>query len=361
MVTLEIVYIETDPMLPIRDCVRQTPGYTPGEQPQGEGFTKLNTNENPYPPPPEIFQTLQSQLEKARLYPDPVSTELRKAAAEVYGIPFDRILAGNGSDDILNIALRTFVNPGETVAFLDLTYSLYETIARVHGANIVEFQTNEKFELDRPVICPEANLIFLASPNPPLGKHLHREYLEETCARASGVVLIDEAYVDFSDENHLDFLDRHENVIISRTMSKSYSLAGLRVGFGLSSRAIIEQMDKVRDSYNLDRIAQTLATSALKQNEHFREIWRKVRVTRERLIASLRESGFVVFDSEANFVLASPRWIAAGDLYTELKERKVLVRYFKHPRIRDYVRISIGTDEEIDRLLSAIQEIQATR
>jgi histidinol-phosphate aminotransferase len=348
-------------MLPIRDCVRQTPAYTPGEQPQTDGFTKLNTNENPYPPPPEIFQTIQDQLSKARLYPDPVSRELRQAAGKVYGIEADRIIAGNGSDDILNIALRTFVNPGETVAFLDLTYSLYDTIARVHGAKIVEFETNDKFELDRPLICPEAKLIFLASPNPPLGKHLHREYLEETCARASGIVLIDEAYVDFSDDNHLDFLDRHENVIVSRTMSKSYSLAGLRVGFGLSSREIIEQMDKVRDSYNLDRLAQTLATEALHRNDYFQEIWRKVRATRERTIAALRELGFVVFDSEANFVLASPTWIGASELYASLKDRKVLVRYFKHPRIRDYVRISIGTDEEIDRFLEAVKEIMASR
>jgi histidinol-phosphate aminotransferase len=344
-------------MLPIRDCVRQTPAYTPGEQPQTEGFTKLNTNENPYPPPDEIFQTLPGQLSKARLYPDPVSQELRQAAGRVYGISADRVIAGNGSDDILNIALRTFVNPGETVAFLDLTYSLYETITRVHGANIVEFPTNDRFELDKPVICPEAKLIFLASPNPPLGQHLNRNYLEETCAQASGVVLIDEAYADFSDDHHLDFLSRHENVIVSRTMSKSYSLAGLRVGFGLSSTAIITEMNKVRDSYNLDRVAQTLATEAFKQNAYFQEIWQKVRHTRTRLLASLRELGFIVFDSEANFVLASPPGMSASDLYNRLKEREVLVRYFKHPRIRDYVRISIGTDAEIDRLLSAIQEI----
>jgi histidinol-phosphate aminotransferase len=348
-------------MLPIRDCVRQTPAYTPGEQPQTEGFTKLNTNENPYPPPSEIFQILPAQLDKARLYPDPVSWELRQAASVVYGIESDRMIAGNGSDDILNIALRTFVNPGETVAFLDLTYSLYDTIARVHGANIVEFQTDDRFELDQPVICPDAKLIFLASPNPPLGKHLHRQYLEETCARASGVVLIDEAYVDFSDENHLDFLDRHENVIVSRTMSKSYSLAGLRVGFGLSSREIIEQMDKVRDSYNLDRLAQILATEALQQNAYFQDIWQKVRATRTRLMIALCELGFTVFDSDANFLLASPGWMAASEFYGALKDRKVLVRYFKHPRIRDYVRISIGTDEEIDRLLAAIEEIKGNR
>ena len=347
-------------MLPTRDCVRQTPAYTPGEQPQTAGFTKLNTNENPYPPPAEIFAHLPEQLEKVRLYPDPISKELRQTAAELYGITADQIIAGNGSDDILNIALRTFVNPCESVAFLDLTYSLYETIARVHGANIIEFPTNDKFELAGSIICPEAKLIFLASPNPPLGKHLERDYLEATCANASGLVLIDEAYVDFSDDNHLDFLSRYDNVIISRTMSKSYSLAGLRVGFGFASRAIIEQMDKVRDSYNLDRIAQTLATAALKHHNYFEEVWQKVRQTRGRLITSLRELGFIVFDSEANFILASPPQISASELYNQLKERQILVRYFKHPRIQNYVRISIGTDEEIDRLLSAIQEIMGT-
>ncbi len=348
-------------MLPIRDCVRQTPGYTPGEQPQTQGFVKLNTNENPYPPPADIFAGLQTELEKVRLYPDPVSTRLRQAASAVYGVDSDRIIAGNGSDDILNIALRTFVNPGESVAFLDLTYSLYETITKVHGANIIEFSTDDKFELDKPLICPEAKLIFLASPNPPLGKNLNREYLEETCKQAQGLVLIDEAYVDFSDDNHLDFLDKFDNVIISRTMSKSYCLAGMRVGFGLSSTAIIEEMNKVRDSYNLDRIAQFLAAECFNNQGYFKTVWDKVRNTRDRLIRELRSSGFIVFDSESNFVLASPQWIRANDLYTELKEKQVLVRYFKHPRIKDYVRISIGTDEEIDCLLNTIKIIHESR
>ncbi|MBR8831392.1 MAG: Histidinol-phosphate aminotransferase [Chroococcopsis gigantea SAG 12.99] len=344
-------------MLPIRDCVRQTPGYTPGEQPQTPGFTKLNTNENPYPPPQSIFTGLQTELEKVRLYPDPVSGALRRAAGRVYGVESDRIIAGNGSDDILNIAVRTFVNPGESVAFLDLTYSLYETITKVHGANIIQFSTDDKFELDKPLICPDAKLIFLASPNPPLGKNLNRAYLEETCKQAQGIVLIDEAYVDFSDDDHLDFLDKFNNVIISKTMSKSYSLAGMRVGFGISSQEIIEEMNKVRDSYNLDRIAQFLATQCLENQDYFQGVWQKVRNTRTRLIKELRALGFIVFDSDSNFVLTSPQWMEASDLYNKLKERQVLVRYFKHPRISDYVRISIGTDEEIDRLLDTIKTL----
>lgn len=340
-----------------RDCVKQTQGYVPGEQPQTTDFIKLNTNENPYSPPSGIFEGLQSELDKIRLYPDPVSTQLRKAAAEVFKVAPEQILAGNGSDDILNIALRTFVNPNETVTFLDLTYSLYETIARVHGAKIVLFSTDNNFELDQPVISPDAKLIFLASPNPPLGKHLNRQYLEETIQNAQGIVLIDEAYVDFADYNHLDLLEKYENVIISRTMSKSYSLAGLRVGFAVASPAIIEQMDKVRDSYNLDRLAQTLGTTALGYQDYFREIWQKVRKTRTRLIESLRNLDFHVPDSDANFILASPQWIKADLLYAELKAQKVLVRYFKNPRILNYIRISIGTDLEIDKLLEAIAKI----
>jgi histidinol-phosphate aminotransferase len=345
-------------MLPIRECVRQTLGYVPGEQPQTDNFTKLNTNENPYPPPPGIFEGLSSELAKVRLYPDPVSTQLRKAAGIVFGVSPERILAGNGSDDILNIAIRTFINPGETVAFLDLTYSLYETIAKVHGASIIEIPTNEAFELDQPLVCPEAKLIFFASPNPPLGQHLNRQYVEETCAKATGIVLIDEAYVDFSDYNHLDLLERYDNVIISRTMSKSYSLAGIRVGFGIASPVLIEQMDKVRDSYNLDRLSQVLGTAAFEFQDYFQQVWQKVRQTRNRLITSLRQLDFFVFESESNFVLASPHWISALELYTQLKDRKILIRYLKHPRITDYVRISIGTDEEIDRLLDAIAQIK---
>jgi histidinol-phosphate aminotransferase len=293
-----------------------------------------------------------------RLYPDPVSAKLRQAAGKIFGISPDNIIAGNGSDDILNIALRTFVNPGETVAFLDLTYSLYETLARVHGAAIVQIPTDENFALTVPIDCPAAKLIFLASPNPPVGQHLNRDCLEKTCAMATGVVLIDEAYVDFSDSHHLDFVEKYDNVIVSRTMSKSYSLAGMRVGFGIASTALIEQMNKVRDSYNLDRLAQTTATAAFYSHADFQQIWQKVRRTRERLIHSLRELDFFVFDSDANFILASPHWIAAIDLYNKLKERRILVRYFQHHRITNYVRISVGTDEEIDRLLAAITEMK---
>ncbi|MDJ0731630.1 MAG: histidinol-phosphate transaminase [Crocosphaera sp.] len=345
-------------MLPIRDCVQQTSGYLPGEQPQTTDYIKLNTNENPYSPPSEIFDNLEEELKKVRLYPDPVSTKLRKAASQVFGFPYEQILAGNGSDDILNIALRTFVNPGETVAFLNPTYSLYETITKVHGADIKTIPTNENFELDSPLICPEAKLIFVASPNPPLGKHLNRQYLKETCKQATGVVLIDEAYVDFSDENHWEFIKQYDNVIVSRTMSKSYSLAGMRVGFGISSLAIIEQMNKVRDSYNLDRIAQTLGANCFQFQDYFQGIWQKVRTTRNRLITSLRNLDFFVFDSDANFVLASPQWIEASELYSKLKERKVLVRYFKQPRISNYVRITVGTDAEIDRLLEVIKQLK---
>ncbi len=346
-------------MLPIRECVVQTPGYVPGEQPRTDNFIKLNTNENPYPPPPEVFTALESELSQLRLYPDPASTALRKAAATVFGVSAEQILAGNGSDDILSVAIRTFVNPGETIAMLDLTYSLYETLALVHGASIVRISTNANFDLDESIVCPEAKLIFLASPNPPLGKHLNRQYLKETCNKAKGVVLIDEAYVNFSDRDHLDLLHKYDNVIITRTMSKGYSLAGIRVGFGIASRFCIEQMNKVRDSYNLDRLAQTIATAAFGCHNYFEQVWDRVRQTRSRLISSLRELDFLVFDSEANFVLASPRWIRASELYTRLRDKKVLVRYFKHPRIADFVRISVGTDQEIDQLLQAIAQIKA--
>lgn len=341
----------------IRESVRQTPGYVPGEQPQTTDYVKLNTNENPYPPPVTIFQTLQEELGKVRLYPDPVSTQLRQAAANLFQVSRSQILAGNGSDDILNIVLRTFVNPGETVAFLDLTYSLYETIAAVHGAVIEKIPLNQQFELTGPVVCPQAKIIFLASPNAPVGKHLNREFLRQTCAHASGIVLIDEAYIDFSDRDHWDFLKQFNNVILSRTLSKSYSLAGMRVGFGISSPGIIQEMDKVRDSYNLDRLAQCLGTAALEATEQFKPIWQKIRLTRQRLILALETLGFKVLPSDANFVLASPDWIAAAELYQQLKAQKVLVRYFNHPRILDYVRISIGTDAEIDQLLAAIASI----
>jgi len=347
-------------MLPIRDSVRQTPAYVPGEQPQTTDFIKLNTNENPYAPPARIFEGLAAELEKVRLYPDPVSTQLRKAAAAVFGVEVNQILAGNGSDDILNIALRTFVNPGETVAFLDLTYSLYETIAAVHGAVIKKIPTDDQFELTGPVLCPEAKLIFLASPNPPKGKELNREFLRQTCQQAQGIVLIDEAYGDFSDQDHWDFLKEFDNVIISRTLSKSYSLAGMRVGLAIAAPGLIAEMDKVRDSYNLDRLAQSLGTAALQAHGEFLPFWQKIRATRSRLIEALRTLGFEVCDSDANFVFAAPQWCLAADLYQDLKARKILVRYFSHPRIANYLRITVGTDTEIDHLLTAISDLKTS-
>jgi histidinol-phosphate aminotransferase len=345
-------------MLPIRQSVRQTPAYVPGEQPQTNDFIKLNTNENPYPPPARIFEAVTSELEKVRLYPDPVSTQLRKAAANLFGVELNQILAGNGSDDILNIAVRTFVNPGETVAFLDLTYSLYETIASVHGAVVKKIATDENFELTGPVICPEAKLIFLASPNPPKGKHLNREFLRQTCAQAQGIVVIDEAYGDFSDEDHWDFLQEFNNVIISRTLSKSYSLAGMRIGLAIAAPELITEMDKVRDSYNLDRLAQVLGTAALEAHSEFVPLWQKVRQTRSRLITELEKLDFAVCASDSNFVFAAPRWIAAAELYQVLKEKKILVRYFNHPRIVNFLRITVGTDDEIDQLLLGIATVK---
>lgn len=348
-------------MLLTRECVLNTPGYVPGEQPKYGNLIKLNTNENHYPPPFELLPVLQDELSKVNLYPDPVCSKLRETAATVYGVSSEQIITGNGSDDILNIAIRTFVNPGETIAFLDVTYSLYETLALVHGASIVKIPTNGQFELSQPVVCPEAKLIFFASPNPPLGKHLNRQYLEATCAQATGIVVIDEAYVNFADYDHLDLLQKYDNVILVRTMSKAYSLAGARVGFGIASKSVLEQMNKVRDSYNVDRLAQALATAAFQHQDKYQQIWDKIRQTGKRLITSLRDLDFFVFNSEANFVLASPKWIPASQLYTQLREKEVLVRYFNHPRILNYVRISVGTEPEIDRLLETIQYLKAQR
>ena len=277
----------------------------------------------------------------------------------MFGVEFEQILAGNGSDDILNIALRTFVNPGETVAFLDLTYSLYETIAAVHGAVIKKIPTDDQFELTGPVLCSEAKLIFLASPNPPKGKELNREFLRKTCAEAQGIVVIDEAYGDFSDQDHWQFLNEFENVIISRTLSKSYSLAGMRVGLAIAAPGVIAEMDKVRDSYNLDRLAQSLGTAALQAHPEFVPFWQKIRATRTRLTEALGTLEFDVCDSDANFVFAAPRWCPAAELYQALKARKILVRYFDKPRIAHYLRITIGTDTEIDHLLTAIADIKA--
>lgn len=344
----------------VRSCIRDTPAYVPGEQPQEGTFIKLNTNESPYPPPFDLTTIVYPELERLRSYPSPTCDALTRAASTAFGVPQQCIVAGNGSDELLGLVLRTFVDPGQRVAAPQRTYSLYEIIVKQHGALFHELEMTDEFDLVTPPQIPkDVKLVFIASPNPPRGNLLDRGIIKELCQKTKGVVVVDEAYVDFASENCVPLLAEFDNLIITRTLSKGYSLAGLRVGFALAPPALARYLQGARDSYSVDRIAQIVATKALEQTENYRPLWARICASRERLRKNLEQEECVVFPSDANFLLCSPRWCSGKELLERLRAEGILVRYFPHsPGMEAYLRITIGTDEQIDRLIEAIRKLR---
>ena len=343
-----------------RERIHAIKGYTPGEQISGRRIVKLNTNENPYPPSPIVEAALREfDWQTLRLYPEPTGKPLREKAAEVFGIPASRILCGNGSDDLLTIALRTFVGEGEAYAYPEPSYSLYPVLADLQGAVKRPFQLNEQFELPDDLLeqASGAKLLMLARPNAPTGNATPKSQLCKLCADFPGVVWIDEAYADFAEDNCLDFVEQFPNVVVSRTFSKSYALAGLRLGLAFAQEHLIEEMLKLKDSYNTDRIAQAIGTAALGDQAWLRETCAKIRATRASVSNELLQRGWHVLPSQANFLLARPAHRPAAELFTALRERGLLVRYFALPRVDEFLRITIGTDEEMRELLDALAEL----
>jgi histidinol-phosphate aminotransferase len=333
-------------------------GYTPGEQPgPGERVVKLNTNENPYPPSPQVLQAIaRVGADALRRYPSPTADPFRQAAARLHGVEPSWILAGNGSDDILQIALRTYCGPGDLLASPDPTYSLYPVLAELAEVRYVTVPWERDWTLPTErLLATGARAIFFANPNAPSGTLVPASEVAALAARANGLVLVDEAYVDFADGSCLSLLQHHGNIVISRTLSKGYGLAGLRFGYAIARPSIIEQMTKVKDSYNCDAIAMAAACAALDDQEYAREQWRRVRDERARMTRELSERGFFVLPSQGNFVLATaPQHARARALYAALKARGVLVRYFDKPGLDDKLRITIGTPAENETLLAAL-------
>jgi histidinol-phosphate aminotransferase len=334
-------------------------GYTPGEQPQDKRYIKLNSNENPYPPSPHVIAALQRALgEDLRLYPDPVAQRLRDKAAAVYGLSREQVLVGNGSDDLLTMLMRTFVGQGERVAFPFPTYSLYDVLVAMQEGEVVRVPFPADFSLPAQLAEVEAKLTFLCHPNAPSGTLTPLRQVEELARHVRGILVIDEAYIDFANETALPLLHKYPHVIILRTFSKSFSLAGMRVGLAFAHSSLINEMMKVKDSYNVSRLSLVAAVAALEDYAWMRRNVDKIRTTRTRLSAALRDFGYFVHDSQANFVLARQQGVAQEPVYLGLKERGLLVRYFSSPELADCLRISVGTDEEIDRLLAAMQELR---
>lgn len=342
----------------VRPSVRAMSGYVPGEQPAaGTRVIKLNTNENPYAPSPKVMAAIRDlPAEELRRYPNPTADAFRDAAARLWQVDRDMILAGNGSDDILTIATRTFIPPGGTLAYPQPTYSLYPILAQLEDATVatVPWETGYQLPIDA-LVATNASAIYLANPNAPTGTFVPSAKVAALASRFDGLVLVDEAYADFADDNCVALVKAHENVVVSRTLSKAYSLAGLRFGYAIGQAGVIAQMMKVKDSYNCDAISIAAATAAIQDQEYARKTWENVRNERERVSGGLRELGWDVLTSQANFVLAAPPDGKAKQTYEGLKRQGILVRYFDQPGLSDKVRITIGTPQENDALLDGIK------
>jgi histidinol-phosphate aminotransferase len=347
----------------VRSTVRALHGYVPGEQPPpGTRIVKLNTNENPYPPSPRVFDALRSLgPDSLRRYPRPMADEFRSAASRALGVPEEAILAANGSDDVLTIATRTFLAPGDVLAYPSPTYSLYPVLAQIQDARVVAVPWEPGWSLPVDALAATgARAIYLANPNAPSGTAVPVAAVEELARRFAGALLVDEAYVDFAEASCLELALRLPNVIVSRTMSKSYSLAGVRFGFAIAQPTLVAEMVKVKDSYNCDALATAAAAAAIADQDYARGVWKKVRDERARLTRALTDAGWSVLPSQANFVLATVPLSMAGraaSMQAALKERGVLVRFFDAPGLSDKLRITVGTPEETDALLAAIQAI----
>ena len=338
----------------ITSSVHKLEAYTPGEQPKSKHVIKLNTNENPYPPSPKCRTVLQNfDIDQLRRYPDPVFMALREEIAKLNSTSTDNVFVGNGSDEILTVAAKSFVENSESIGSLDPSYSLYKTLAAIRDVKWLGFDPR------KDKTPKNVSLYLWTNPNAPTGEFAEIKDIAAFAKSFPGVVIVDEAYADFARENamRLSTSKTNKNIIVMRTFSKSYSLAGLRVGYCVGPKKLIGAMYKVKDSYNVDALAQSLALAAIKDQAWMKKNAAKVIKTRERLTAELIKLGWDVIPSESNFVFAKPAHKKAAVLFEDLKGRHIYVRYFTGPKTADRLRVTIGTDTEINELLKAIHEL----
>ncbi|HUE71395.1 MAG TPA: histidinol-phosphate transaminase [Pirellulaceae bacterium] len=341
-----------------RDNIRAMAGYVPGEQPQSGKFIKLNTNENPYPPSPQVARAVAEVLERGlQKYPDPLADAFRTRAAEVLGLPGkDGILCGNGSDDILTICTRAFVGEGDLLRLPYPSYILYKSLAQIQGARSEEIRLADDWSLP-PEFAASADrlkLAFLPNPNSPTGTTIGREAILALAERLPCPLVVDEAYVDFADFHCADLPAKNEKILVSRSLSKSFGLAGLRFGFLIGQPQIIEQLIKVKDSYNCDALSIAAATAAIDDQAWLAENRAKIVATRQQLTDGLTQLGMTVIPSQANFVWCTHPSQPAKPIYERLKAERILVRYMNYANWGDGLRISVGTDGEIEALLGML-------
>ena len=339
-----------------RPTIDAMTGYIPGEQPKsGIKVIKLNTNENPYPPSPKAIAALQNiDSDSLRRYPDPFAHVFCQAVSDVLGVPKDWVIVGNGSDDVLNILIRACAEGRDRkVVYPMPTYVLYRTLSAMQPAEIVEVPYGENFQLPiADLIAANGAVTFIASPNSPSGHSVPLDDLRKLAQQVSGIVAIDEAYVDFAEYSALSLVQEFDNVIVLRTLSKGYSLAGLRLGFGVANPKLLAGLFKVKDSYNIDAIAIAIGTAAMRDQEYKNAGAEKVKVSRAKLSQALENLGFGVLASHGNFVLVTPPNQNAEELYLKLKEAGILVRYFNQAGLSNKLRITVGTDEQNQELIN---------
>ena len=345
-----------------RDNLRRVEPYVPGEQPNEKDMVKLNTNENPYPPSPKVLQAMNDfNIDTLRLYPDPNSQLLVDAIAKRYDVDSDQVFVGVGSDDVLAIAFMTFFNGKKPVLFPDITYSFYNVWAELFNIPYERPALDENFNIVAEDYYKENGGVIIANPNAPTGIEQNEAFLRDVIEHNQDVVvIIDEAYVDFCDYSALDLIKEYDNVVVVQTYSKSRSMAGMRIGYAMANEELIKAMNDVRYSYNsypMTRLSVALGVAALEDEEYFQETKQKIVDTREWTKKELKRLGFTFGDSKTNFIFAKHETVHANEIFTKLREKHIYVRHFNAEKIDNYLRISIGTQEEMEYFISEVEKL----
>ncbi|MBG89697.1 MAG: histidinol-phosphate transaminase [Verrucomicrobiales bacterium] len=353
----------------IRPLVHRLHAYVPGEQPKDRKLIKLNTNENPFPPAPAVLRAVKNSVdERLRLYPNPNAQPLREALASYHGCGVENVIVGNGSDELLALATRAFVEPDAKgdralIQYFHPSYSLYPVLTDISGGTRNAVSLDEDFsipsqaELRRRGWRNAAALTYVTTPNAPGGRGYSTAELDQLCQRTKGIVILDEAYVDFAEEHAMSLALKRPHVIVSRTFSKSFSLCFQRIGYFVGHPDVLQALDKIRDSYNVNGLGQAAALATLKNLAYYRKNFRDIKATRARVGEALTDLGFKVLPSQTNFLLIEPPRFAAKTWHKKLREKKLIVRWFDQPETRQYFRVTIGTDREMDAFLRAVRAI----
>lgn len=342
--------------------IRKVVPYTPGEQPKLKNIIKLNTNENPYPPSPLVLEELSKMdYEKFRLYPDPEVKELNEAIAKSLGVSEDMVFTGVGSDDVISMIFMTFFNSDKPILFPEISYSFYSVWANLHRVPYETVRLDDDFNIVVSDFNKTNGGIIFPNPNAPTSKYLSLDLVEEIIKNNSeSIVVVDEAYIDFGGESAIGLISKYDNLLVVQTFSKSRSMAGLRIGYAIGNKRLIAALNDVKfsfNSYTMNMAAIKLGTAAIADKKYFEESCSKIIKTRQRTMAELEKLGFSFPDSKSNFIFATHKNKKAEEIFVKLKEKNIFVRYFKQPRIDNYLRITIGTDSQMDALITALKEI----